>query len=245
LTFLTYIEVIINKCWFSIPLELFEWKYVHWEKWESKTFHPTTLGYDICEYIFTFCNAHDYDVIWVMVMSRKYFCFWHFMTIHCTNCRNLSLSDALPSSLIDSNVSLKWKQWKSKELGTHSLIRSIVGVKGLDRGYNFAWDLISIGGLHVKLWAPKSCGNPNCGNFGLPLGSSRTKWHLGVDLVASHRVYYKGEGHGFPQVWAMVNLVSPCLPWFIRAPKCSNYALTNLLFGLCWYVWIIGACHSS
>jgi hypothetical protein len=26
-------------------------------------------------------------------------------------------NDALPSSLIDSNVSLRWKQWKSKELG--------------------------------------------------------------------------------------------------------------------------------
>jgi hypothetical protein len=27
-------------------------------------------------------------------------------------------------------------------------------------------------------------------------------------------------------------------PWFIDAPKCSNYALTNLLFGLCRSVWI-------
>ncbi len=26
--------------------------------------------------------------------------------------------------------------------------------------------------------------------------------------------------------------------WFVRAPKCSNYALTNLLFGLCRSVWI-------
>jgi hypothetical protein len=69
----------------TTPLELFEWKYVHWEEWESKTFHPTTLAYDICEYIFTLCNAHDYDVAWVMVMSWKHFCFWHFMTIHCTN----------------------------------------------------------------------------------------------------------------------------------------------------------------
>jgi hypothetical protein len=25
--------------------------------------------------------------------------------------------DALPNSLIDSNESLKWKQWKGKELG--------------------------------------------------------------------------------------------------------------------------------
>jgi len=28
-------------------------------------------------------------------------------------------------------------------------------------------------------------------------------------------------------------------PWFVRAPKCSNYTLTNLLFGLCRFVWII------
>jgi uncharacterized protein YehS (DUF1456 family) len=27
--------------------------------------------------------------------------------------------------------------------------------------------------------------------------------------------------------------------------KCSNYALTNLLFGLCRFVWIIDACHFS
>jgi len=30
--------------------------------------------------------------------------------------------------------------------------------------------------------------------------------------VARHRVYYKGEGGGFPQVRAVVSLVSPCLP---------------------------------
>jgi hypothetical protein len=27
--------------------------------------------------------------------------------------------------------------------------------------------------------------------------------------------------------------------WFVYAPKCSNYALTNLLFGLCRSVWMI------
>jgi hypothetical protein len=27
--------------------------------------------------------------------------------------------------------------------------------------------------------------------------------------------------------------------WFVRAPKCSNYALTNLLFDLCRFVWVI------
>jgi len=38
--------------------------------------------------------------------------------------------DAFPSPLIDSNVNLKLKQWKSKELGARSLARNISGVKG-------------------------------------------------------------------------------------------------------------------
>jgi hypothetical protein len=45
------------------------------------------------------------------------------------------------------------------------------------------------------------------------------KSHLDVGFVASHRVYYKGEGGGFPQVWAMVNLMCPCCPWLVLAPK--------------------------
>jgi len=44
---------------------------------------------------------------------------------------------------------------------------------------------------------------------GLPLGSPGTKSHLDVGLVERHRVYYKGEGGGFPQVWAVVSLGSP------------------------------------
>jgi hypothetical protein len=50
------------------------------------------------------------------------------------------------------------------------------------------------------------------GISGLPLGSLGTKWHLGAGLVARHKVYYKGEGGGFPQIQAVVSLVSPSLP---------------------------------
>ncbi len=46
---------------------------------------------------------------------------------------------------------------------------------------------------------------------GLPLGSPETKSHFDVGLVERHKVYYKGEGGGFPQVWAVVSLVSPNL----------------------------------
>jgi hypothetical protein len=47
---------------------------------------------------------------------------------------------------------------------------------------------------------------------GLPLGSLGTKNQLDVVLVERCRVYYKGEGGGFPQVQVMMNLVSPSLP---------------------------------
>jgi len=102
--------------------------------------------------------------------------------------------------------------------------------KAFNEGYNFASDLISIGGFHTKLWAPKVVRVLTMGILGLPLGSLETKWHLGWP-VARHKVYYKGEGGGFPQVRVC--------SWFVRAPKCSNYTLTNLLFGLCNSVWVI------
>ncbi len=47
---------------------------------------------------------------------------------------------------------------------------------------------------------------------GLPLGSPKTKCHLDVSLVEKHKVYYKGEGGGFPQVRAMLSVVSLRLP---------------------------------
>jgi hypothetical protein len=84
--------------------------------------------------------------------------------------------------------------------------------KALDEGYNFALDLIMIRGLHRKLCALKVAGVPTVGISGLPLGSPGTKSHLDVALVESCRVYYKGEGGGFPQVWAVVSLVCPSLP---------------------------------
>jgi len=87
-----------------------------------------------------------------------------------------------------------------------------IPLKALYKGYNFPSDLISIGGLHTKLWGPKIVGVPTLGISGLPDKSPETKCHLDVGLMERHRVYYKGEGGGFPQVWAMVNLVSPRLP---------------------------------
>jgi hypothetical protein len=62
---------------------------------------------------------------------------------------------------------------------------------------------------------PQSRGNPSCGNFGTP----KTKCLLDVDLVERHKIYYKGQGGDFPQVWAVVSLVSSSWPWLIPNTK--------------------------
>jgi hypothetical protein len=49
---------------------------------------------------------------------------------------------------------------------------------------------------------------PTLGISRLPFESPRTKCYLDVGLVERHKVYYKGEGGGFPQVEAMVSLMS-------------------------------------
>jgi hypothetical protein len=104
---------------------------------------------------------------------------------------------------------------------------------------NFALNLISIGGLHTKLWASKVTRVPTLGILKLPFGSFGTKWHLGAGFVARHIVYYKGEGGGSPKFGPWWVLWVCVCSWFVRAPKCSNYALTNLLFGLCTFLWVI------
>jgi hypothetical protein len=83
--------------------------------------------------------------------------------------------------------------------------------KDLDEGYNLVSDLISIRGVHTKLWGPKITGVPTLGILGLSFGSPGPKCHLDVGLVERHIVYYKGEGGGFPQVRVEVSLVSSSL----------------------------------
>jgi hypothetical protein len=59
---------------------------------------------------------------------------------------------------------------------------------------------------------PQGCESPSCGNFGTPTWESRNKKPFGCGTVKRCRVYYKGESGGFPQVRAVVILVSPKLP---------------------------------
>jgi hypothetical protein len=64
--------------------------------------------------------------------------------------------------------------------------------KFLNKGYNFTWDLTSIGGVHKQLWPSKVLGVPISGISELDsqVGSPETKWHLDVTHVANHKEHY-------------------------------------------------------
>jgi hypothetical protein len=94
--------------------------------------------------------------------------------------------------------------------------------KALDEDYNFASDLITIRGLHKKLWGSKIARLPTLAILGVPLGSPETKSHLDVGFMERHRIYYKGEGGGFPQVRTVVSLVSSNLPVARHSTKSAS-----------------------
>ncbi len=62
------------------------------------------------------------------------------------------------------------------------------------------------------------------------------KSHLNVSSVASHKIYYKGEGGGFPQVRVVVSLVCsccPCCPWLVLAPKVFQLCTNHFVWVVC------------
>jgi len=65
------------------------------------------------------------------------------------------------------------------------------------------------------------------------LGSPGTKSDLDVGLVERHEVYYKGEGGDFPQVRAVMSLVSLNCPWLVLAPKVLQLCTNHLVLVLC------------
>jgi hypothetical protein len=91
--------------------------------------------------------------------------------------------------------------------------------KALDEGYNFASDRVAIELCSREISASKVPGLQPGTISGFPRESPGENGHLDATSTASCRVYYKGEGGGFPQVRAVVSLVCPCCPWLVLAPK--------------------------
>jgi len=119
-----------------------------------------------------------------------------------------------------------------KKSGIDLFLMSDSGVRH-SVGYNFASDRIAIRGLLAKLWGSKVAGVPFGTISGLPLRSPGKNSHLDVASVESHRVYYKGEGGGFPQVRAVVSLVCLCCPWFVLAPRVLQLCTNHFVWVVC------------
>jgi hypothetical protein len=67
----------------------------------------------------------------------------------------------------------------------------------------------------------------------LPLGSPETKSHLDVAPVERRKVYYKGEGGGFPQVRAVLSLLCLSCLWLVLAPKMLQLCTNHFVLVLC------------
>jgi len=94
-----------------------------------------------------------------------------------------------------------------------------------------------------KIMGLQSRGSPNLGDFGTRTRESWTKSHLDVGPVERCRVYCKGEGDGFPQVRAVMNLVCPCCPWPVLAPKVFQLCTNHLVWVVCRPMWVSEACQ--
>ncbi len=81
--------------------------------------------------------------------------------------------------------------------------------------------------------APKLRESQLAGFWDSHSGVPGEKSHLDVGPVERSRVYYKGEGGGFPQVWAVVSLVCPCCPWLVLAPKVLQLCTNHFVWVVC------------
>jgi hypothetical protein len=59
------------------------------------------------------------------------------------------------------------------------------------------------------------------------------KSQLDVGPMEKPRVYYKGEGGGFPQVRAVVSFVCPCCPWLVLTPKVLQLCTNHFVWVVC------------
>jgi len=137
---------------------------------------------------------------------------------------------------------LKWARIAHSNIWNISYGQKKGRWKAFNESYNFASDCTSIRSLLANLWGSKVARVPAGKILGLPLRNPEKKSHLDVASMESCRVYYKGEGGGFPQVRAVMNLVCPCCPWLVLAPRVFQLCTNHFVWVVCRPVWVCEAC---
>jgi hypothetical protein len=74
--------------------------------------------FHICSFQPHFISSRVHiNTSWILVVSSKGACRNYSLRLTTKARAYKGAGDALPTSFIDSNANLRWKQWKSKELG--------------------------------------------------------------------------------------------------------------------------------
>jgi hypothetical protein len=133
---------------------------------------------------------------------------------------------------------------KSQELTQFPCLQATCGIplKSSWQGLQLCFRLHYNQRLAHEVMGPQSRRCPSCGNFRTPIWESQGKMPFGCGSMERHKEYYKGEGGGFLQVWAVVSLVSPSCPWFVLAPNVLQLCINHLVLVLCRSVWVVEAC---
>jgi hypothetical protein len=92
---------------------------------------------------------------------------------------------------------------------------------------------------------PKSRESPRAGFRDSHARVLGEKSHLNVGPMERPRIYYKGEGGGFPQVRAVVSLVCPCCPWLVLASRVLQLCTNHFVWVMCRPVWVNKLVNSS
>jgi hypothetical protein len=99
--------------------------------------------------------------------------------------------------------------------------------KAFNEGYNFVLDLISIRGLHTKLWGPKVAGVPTMGILGIPRQNVIRIWASwrGTKYNIKGKVVASLEFGPWRALW-----VRGCM-WLVLAPKMLKLCINQLVVG--------------
>jgi len=112
--------------------------------------------------------------------------------------------------------------------------------KNLSEGYNFALDLTSIKSMKKKSYGlPKSQESQFWEFWDSQLGNPKSKWHLDIALWLITENTIRGKVVASPSSGHGEFCEFVCARGSFVHQKCSNYALTNLLFGLRMSMWMI------
>jgi hypothetical protein len=111
--------------------------------------------------------------------------------------------------------------------------------KDLDKGYNFASDFISIGGLQRKLWPPKLRESQiwefRDSHLGVPGQNAIWMWASwrGTKYIIRGKVVASPKFESWSVLWVWV------CPWFVLAPKVFKLCTNQLV------VWFVQICVSN